>query len=174
MGLMGSNGEAWSPYLVGILIGLLSMATFYFSNQPIGASTGYARIAGVIGSWFSKKHTNSLEFFHETRPRIQWDVMFLIGIIFGAFAAAYMNEEFRGSLVPDLWEDKFGSSYLLRFCLAFIGGVIMAFGARLAGGCTSGHGISGTSQLSVGSWLALICFFIGGAITANLIFNFRG
>ena len=47
----------------------------------------------------------------------------------------------------------------------------MAFGARLAGGCTSGHGISGTLQLSVGSWIALVCFFIGGAATAMLMFG---
>ena len=47
----------------------------------------------------------------------------------------------------------------------------MAFGARLAGGCTSGHGISGTLQLNVASWIAVICFFIGGAIVANLMFR---
>ena len=50
------------------------------------------------------------------------------------------------------------------------GGMIMAFGARLAGGCTSGHGISGTLQLSVGSWIAVICFFIGGIGVAMLLF----
>ena len=43
-------GPAWSPYLVGALIGVLSMATFYFSNKPLGASTAYARLAGAFGS----------------------------------------------------------------------------------------------------------------------------
>ncbi len=46
----------------------------------------------------------------------------------------------------------------------------MAFGARLAGGCTSGHGISGALQLSVASWLSLACFLIGGVITAHLLY----
>jgi uncharacterized membrane protein YedE/YeeE len=55
--------------------------------------------------------------------------------------------------------------------VAFLGGAVMAFGARLAGGCTSGHGISGTMQLSVGSWIALMCFFIGGTVTAHLMFG---
>lgn len=50
----------------------------------------------------------------------------------------------------------------------------MAFGARLAGGCTSGHGISGTLQLSVGSWIALACFFIGGAVVAAMMFGIGG
>jgi len=48
---------------------------------------------------------------------------------------------------------------------------LMAFGARMAGGCTSGHGISGTMQLSVGSWVAVVCFFAGGIATALLMFR---
>jgi hypothetical protein len=171
MDYSGSDGGAWSPYLVGALIGVLSMATFYFSNQPIGASTAYARLAGLIGKLLSKSHTESLKFYQETKPKIQWDVMLLFGILFGAYIAAYTGGEFTARWIPQLWEEHFGSSYALRLGIAFLGGAIMAFGARLAGGCTSGHGISGTMQLSVGSWLALICFFIGGAVTANLIFG---
>ena len=67
---------------------------------------------------------------------------------------------------------KFGADSLpLRAAAAFGGGVLMAFGARMAGGCTSGHGISGTLQLNVASWIAVIFFFIGGVILANLIFR---
>jgi uncharacterized protein len=166
-----SDGGAWSPYLVGALIGLLSMATFYFSNQPLGASTAYARLAGLIGKLISKNHTESLKFYQETKPKIQWDVMLLIGIFLGACLAAYGGGEITGWWMPPLWEEHFGSSYALRLGVAFLGGVVMAFGARLAGGCTSGHGISGALQLSVGSWVALICFFIGGVVTANLMFG---
>jgi uncharacterized membrane protein YedE/YeeE len=171
MDYSGSNVGAWSPYLVGALIGVLSMATFYFSNQPIGASTAYARIAGLIGKLFSKRHTESLKFYQKTKPETQWDVMLLIGIFAGAFIAAYTGGEITGWWIPPLWEEHFGSSYALRLGTAFLGGAIMAFGARLAGGCTSGHGISGTMQLSVGSWVALICFFIGGMVTAKLMFG---
>jgi uncharacterized membrane protein YedE/YeeE len=166
-----SDAGAWSPYLVGALIGLLSMATFYFSNQPLGASTAYARLAGFIGKFISKNHTESLKFYQETKPKIQWDVMLLIGIFLGACLAAYGGGEITGWWIPPLWEEHFGSSYALRLGVAFLGGVVMAFGARLAGGCTSGHGISGALQLSVGSWVALICFFIGGVVTANLMFG---
>jgi uncharacterized membrane protein YedE/YeeE len=55
--------------------------------------------------------------------------------------------------------------------VAFIGGIFMGVGSRWAGGCTSGHGISGTLQLTISSWLAAICFFIGGIATAMLIFR---
>ena len=60
---------------------------------------------------------------------------------------------------------------LLRGVIGFAGGVLMAFGARLAGGCTSGHGICGTLQLNAGSWLTVICMFIGGIGTAFLLFT---
>ena len=52
------SGPAWSPYLVGALIGGLSMLTFYFSNKPLGASTAYARIAGMLGLLAAPSHTN--------------------------------------------------------------------------------------------------------------------
>jgi uncharacterized membrane protein YedE/YeeE len=55
--------------------------------------------------------------------------------------------------------------------VGFLGGGLMAFGARMAGGCTSGHGISGAMQLSVGSWVALLGFFVGGVATAMLLFH---
>ena len=70
-----------------------------------------------------------------------------------------------------MWEARFGEGLGLRLGAAVVGGLLMAFGARLAGGCTSGHGISGTMQLSVGSWIAVICFFVGGIATAMLMFR---
>jgi uncharacterized membrane protein YedE/YeeE len=71
-----------------------------------------------------------------------------------------------------MWEARFGDSVAARVAVALAGGALMAFGARLAGGCTSGHGISGALQLSVGSWIALIGFFAGGIATAMLMYRF--
>jgi uncharacterized protein len=93
--------------------------------------------------------------------------MLMIGIILGAFLAGYTADEITARWIPALWEERFGSSQALRLGVAFIGGTVMAFGARLVGGCTSGHGISGTLQHSVGSWIALMCFFAGGAVTRS-------
>lgn len=168
---MFTSGGAWNPYLVGGLIGLLSMATFYFSNKPLGVSTAYGRLAGLLGYLVSKPHTDSLKFFQDKTPKVEWEVMLTLGIVVGAFLAAISGGEFSLSVVPSLWEAHFGSSMTLRLSLAFIGGIIMAFGARLAGGCTSGHGISGALQLSVGSWLALAAFFAGGVVTAWVMYG---
>lgn len=168
---MYTTGGAWNPYLVGALIGALSMATFYFSNKPLGVSTAFARLAGLLGYLVSRKHTDSLKFYQETVPKIEWEVMLAVGIVLGAFFATLSGGEFNVTAIPPQWEAAFGNSVPLRLSVAFVGGVIMAFGARLAGGCTSGHGISGTLQLSVGSWIALACFFAGGALTAKVMYG---
>ena len=166
------SGPAWSPYLVGALIGVLSMLTFYFSNKPLGASTAYARLAGLIGLAVAPKHTESLTYFQKNKPAVDWEVMLVLGAILGAFLAAWHGGELTGEWVPAMWTARFGEgSFGLRLGAALLGGVLMAFGSRLAGGCTSGHGISGTLQLSVGSWIAVICFFVGGIATAMLMFR---
>ncbi|MGZ8287645.1 MAG: YeeE/YedE thiosulfate transporter family protein [Telluria sp.] len=168
---MNTGGGAWNPYLVGALIGILSMATFYFSNKPLGVSTAFARLAGLLGYLVSKPHTDSLKFFQDKTPKIEWEVMLAFGIVPGAYLAAITGGEFQAVLVPPMWAEQFGQSPALRLAIAFVGGIVMAFGARLAGGCTSGHGISGALQLSVGSWIALASFFAGGVATAALMYG---
>lgn len=165
------SGPAWSPYLVGAFIGILSMATFYFSDKPIGVSTGFARISGLIGKLVAPRHTTSLKYFDDNKPKVEWEVMLIVGVLIGAFIAATTGGELTGRWIPPMWDARFGSSVLLRLTAAFFGGALVAFGARLAGGCTSGHGISGTLQLSVGSWIAVICFFLGGIATAMMMYR---
>lgn len=161
------SGPAWSPYVVGALIGVLAWFTFLLSAKPIGASTAYARAAGLIGMLVAPRHTESLKYFQDTKPKVDWEFMFVLGAVGGAFLAAWQGGELTGEWLPPMWVARFGpDSLALRLGTAFIGGAVMAFGARLAGGCTSGHGISGTLQLSVGSWIALVCFFLGGMAVA--------
>jgi uncharacterized membrane protein YedE/YeeE len=164
------GAAAWSPYLVGALIGLLALVTIYISDKPLGVSTAYARLAGMVGNLFSRGHTETLKYFQDHKPKVDWEVMLLFGIVAGSALAAITGGELQGRWVPALWEARFGSGTGLRFGVAFLGGLIMAFGARLAGGCTSGHGISGAMQLSVSSWLALACFFIAAVVTAVLLY----
>lgn len=168
---MEAESAAWSPYLVGTLIGLLAMATFYFSNKPLGVSTAYARLAGMVGNLFARGHTEHLRFFQDTKPKIEWGVMLVVGMLLSAFIAAASVGEIAGAWVPALWERHFGADVALRLGIAFVGCAIMAYGARLAGGCTSGHGISGALQLSVSSWIALACFFVAGVATTHLLYR---
>lgn len=164
-------GPAWSPYVAGALIGVLCMLTFYFSNKPLGASTAYARVAGIFGLQVAPNHTRSLKYFKDNPPKVGWELALVLAVIAGSFLAASTGGEWTGRFLPEMWQERFGSdSYVLRTVVAFAGGVLMAFGARMAGGCTSGHGISGTLQLAIGSWISAICFFIGGIVAAMLMY----
>jgi uncharacterized membrane protein YedE/YeeE len=165
------SGPAWSPYFVGALLGVLSWLTFYFSDKPIGASSFYATLAGMVGKLFARRHIASLEYFKKKPPVVGWEFAFVLATIAGAFLAAWTGGELTGRWLAPMWEARFGEGTIgLRAFVALAGGVLMAFGARLAGGCTSGHGISGTLQLGVGSWIAVICFFIGGIAVAMPLF----
>lgn len=163
---------AWSPYLVGALIGVLTMLTLTFSRKPVGASSAYADLAGMLGRLVAPRHIASLNYYQQHKPAMSWTLVFVLGAILGSFLAAWTGGEITGYYLQDLWVARFGpDSYWLRTSLAFVGGAAMAYGARMAGGCTSGHGISGTLQLTVGSWIAVICFFVGGIATAMLLYR---
>jgi uncharacterized membrane protein YedE/YeeE len=164
-------GPAWSPYIVGALLGVLSWLTFYFADKPIGASSFYATVAGMLGKLVAKKHTENLAYYKSNPPVVDWEFAFVIAAVGGAFVAAFAGGEITGEWLPSMWVARFGESSIgLRAVVAILGGALMAFGARLAGGCTSGHGISGTLQLNVGSWIAVICFFVGGIAVAMPLF----
>lgn len=75
-------------------------------------------------------------------------------------------------MVPPFFKEIFGDDAILRLAVALVGGILMGQGARWAGGCTSGHGISETLQLSLASWIAVICFFAAGIIAAGIIYGF--
>jgi len=165
------DGPAWSPYIVGAGIGVLSWLTFYFSDKPIGASSFYATVAGFIGKIFARKHTESLKYYQSNPPAVDYGFVFVICTILGGFIAAWTGGEIRNEWLHPMWVDRFGDSIAFRGGVGFIGGVLMAFGARLAGGCTSGHGISGTLQLNAGSWLTVIFMFIGGIAAAMLLYT---
>lgn len=164
-------GPAWSPYVVGAGIGVLSWLTFYFSDKPIGASSFYAHVAGFLGKLFARRHTESLAYFKAHPPQVGWGFVFVLSTVVGGALAALTGGGFVDEWLPAMWEARFGDSLALRAAVACGGGILMAFGARLAGGCTSGHGISGTMQLNVASWIAVICFFIGGIPVAMILFN---
>ena len=163
---------AWSPYLVGALIGLLAVATLAIAKHKVAASSAYAGIAGLIGRIVAPRHIASLPYFRENKPAVNWSIVFVLGAVLGAFLAAYTGGDLTGTYLHGLWISRFGDdSHVLRTAFSLLGGVLMAFGARMAGGCTSGHGISGTLQLAVSSWISVTCFFVSGIAVAALLYR---
>ena len=164
----------WSPYIAGIGIGILSWFAFLLSDKTIGCSTPFARTSGMIERWFRGDKVLQRPYFQRYLPVIGWDWMLVLGVFIGALLAAVTSGSFELEWVPDLWQRTFGNTPLIRWLVALLGGILMGIGSRWAGGCTSGHGISGTLQLAVSSWLAVICFFVAGIATAVLIFRVIG
>ncbi len=162
--------ERWSPYAVGIGIGVLSWLTFLLSDKPIGCSTAFSRTSGMIEYLFRGEKVKEKAYYKKFTPEMDWEWMLVFGIFFGALVSAFFSGSIRWIFVPSTWESAFGPSFALRWVVSLVGGMVLGFGARWAGGCTSGHGISGTLQLAVSSWLAALCFFIGGILTAMVLY----
>jgi uncharacterized membrane protein YedE/YeeE len=163
--------EYWSPHIVGVGIGILSWFTFLFSNKPLGCSTAFVSMFGIFEKKLIGKRACSKKYYQKVKPEIDWQVLFVIGIIIGALISSLLSGSFRISTAPSLWVDYFGQFPLKRLLIGFFGGILLGFGSRWAGGCTSGHGISGTLQLAVSSWIAVCCFFISGIVTAFILYR---
>ena len=164
--------KLWSPHVVGAGIGILSWFTFLLSDKPIGCSTAFARTSGMIERLFRGSAVAEKPYYRKFSPTVDWEWMFVVGIVIGAFISAKLSGQFQVQWVSDKWVAAFGSDAAIRWLAALIGGFFIGLGARWTGGCTSGHGISGTLQLAISSWLAVLCFFIGGIVTVRIIFGF--
>lgn len=164
----------WSPYVVGAAIGLLSCLAVVLSDKFLGVTTALVRATGMIGRLFSRRAIADNAYFQKFPPQVDWELMVIIGLPLGAFLSAALSGDLRVVAVPQRWAEAFGESLSLRLVVALAGGILMGFGARWAGGCTSGHGISGTLQLALSSWIAVICFFAGGIATATVLFRVVG
>ncbi|MGB3212485.1 MAG: YeeE/YedE thiosulfate transporter family protein [Desulforhopalus sp.] len=165
------SATTWSPYIVGMGIGFLSCLAFLLSNHPIGISTAFAKSAGMIEEAVRGPKVAEKLYYRENEPGIDWEWMLVVGLFIGALTAAWLAGDIRWKLVPEMWENAFGSSVLLRLTVALFGGICVGFGARWGRGCTSGHGISGTLQLVLSSWIAVLCFFIGGVVVAMFMYR---
>jgi uncharacterized membrane protein YedE/YeeE len=162
----------WNPYLAGALSGLVAVLSVWITGKFFGASTSFVRTAGMIEKLFNPERVARMEYFVKETPVVEWQWMFVVGILLGALIAAVTSGSFRWQVLPAMWQARFGSaSKISRALTAFIGGTILLFGARMAGGCPSGHGLSGIMQLSVSGFIALVCFFVGGIVTARLVYG---
>lgn len=163
--------KRWSPYLAGALLGVLSWFAFLTAGVPLGVSSTFVRTAGMIESTVAPDHVRDNAYYTATKVKLDWEWMIAAGIFIGAFLSSKLSKEAKAEPVPALWASRFGPSAGRRMAGAFLGGVLLIFGARLAGGCTSGHGLSGSMQMAVSGWVFFACIFISGVATAKLLFR---
>jgi uncharacterized membrane protein YedE/YeeE len=160
------------PYLAGVGIGVLSWFAFAVVNQPIGVSTAVSQASGAAAEVVvGHEPVLANPYWAKTPPQWDYGTLFLVGTFLGALASSVVSGRFRLETVPSVWRQRFGPSPAKRFAGAFVGGALTLYGARLAGGCTSGHGISGSLQLALASWTFLITMFVVGVAAALVLFR---
>jgi uncharacterized membrane protein YedE/YeeE len=148
--------------------GLLLVAVWLF--QPLGVSTQYVRAVGGLCALASPEAASGNAYFQAEKLVFGYAEMVVIGIPIGALLLALLARRTTSEAVPEPWSSRFGSSRGRRFLAAFAGGALLLFGARLAGGCTSGHILSGVSQLAVSSVLFFMATFGTAVLVARTLY----
>jgi len=161
----------WSPYTAGVLAGILLVLSVFVLGKYFGASTTFVRVAGFVEQSVAPEKVASMAYFIKEKVIIDWQFVFVVGVLFGALASAWLSKEKMAVAVPPMWEARFGPSRVRRWMAAFLGGTVLMFGARLADGCPSGHGLSGLAQIAISGYVSLICFFLAGMILARILYG---
>jgi len=177
--MLGLTRKSWSPYLAGALAGLLAILSVFVATKVLekpkylGTSTTFVRVAGLIEKAVDEDYVAKNAYFEKTKVKVDWQMLLVVGIFVGALVSSLLGRTFKLESVPPIWRERFGSNAILRAIGAFLGGVLAIIGVRMAGGCPSGHGLSGMMQLSASGLVAMFGF-MGGGITVALLLYGRG
>jgi uncharacterized protein len=163
--------KAWSPYLVGAGIGVLSWFAFWSANHPLGITTPFEHTAALVLKAAIPGLAESNNYFEEQSPKIGWQWMLVVGVLLGSILSSIASGDREPITVPPLWRSRFGASRVQRLTAAFLSAGLMMFGARLAQGCTSGHSISGNLQFAASSWLFTLIFSLTAILTAFVVYG---
>jgi hypothetical protein len=154
--------QYWNPYLGGVLLGLVLFASFFVAGHGLGASGGVNRIVVAVEDIVAPEHVDRVPYLAQMAggdrdPLQHWIVWEVAGILLGGFVSGLLRGRVRLQTYhgPQI---RAGT----RWAYAFLGGLLMGYGARLARGCTSGQALSGGAVLSVGSWAFMLAVFAGG------------
>ena len=130
--------EEWSPYVAGVLLGLVCITAVWASNNLLGASGAFENLAGMIGKAFDPAAFDDMYFDLIMPPGITWGVLLLVGVFFGGMIGAATSGTLlwgkKGAANSDAqWKRIFGPQVWKRWVLAFIGAIILEYGAGIAG-----------------------------------------
>ncbi|MFH1438156.1 MAG: YeeE/YedE thiosulfate transporter family protein [Pseudomonadota bacterium] len=161
--------DYWNPYVAGVALGLVLLASYLVLGFGIGASGAASRFGAYVTASLAPEHAGTSAYFSAyfsegASPLNSWIVFGVLGIFLGGVvgsvtAGRQKKEITRGPRI----------SAGLRMTLALTGGVIMGFAARLSRGCTSGQALSGGALMSAGSWIFMLSVFAGGYALAYFL-----
>lgn len=188
-----SNKLPW--YIGGLLLGL-SILLAVTLVKPVGVSTQYVITDAIIwnqvddsiiqkdetaktGYSSSNKYLNKSggKYAKNAAKPLNYSFIFVLAMIVGAFISSRMGgdkAEGQEKQMPNVWRERFGDSIAKRYITVFIAGFIVLYGARLAGGCTSGHMMSGIMQTALSGYVFTLGVFAAGIPVAMLMFNKKG
>jgi len=155
-----------NPYIIGVLLGMTLLFTFYTMGRGLGSSAAITRTTAAVVKTVMPEHAQANEYFskyfHSGKPVLMsWLVFLSLGAGIGALFSAFISHRIKGEIArgPSL-----GPSSRLWF--AFGGGILSGFAARLARGCVTGQALTGSSELAFGSWVFMFFVFVGGYAAA--------
>ncbi len=157
--------ELWPWWLGGIAIGLLVPLMYYFLNTALGVSTGYGNLLKIILPKSKLRWLNTETY----QNKFNWRFIFIIGIILGSFLSARVSGMALMEYHMGLFTEQTDWPVLANILWFFAGGAMLGLGARLAGGCTSGHSIHGIATLQKSSLVATVFFLVFGVIGTLVI-----
>jgi len=158
----------WNPYVVGFLLGLVLLATYIVTGRGLGATGAFSSVAAAIAGWLSPEHaaTNAVhsKYLNDGAPLASWTLFLLAGAFVGALASGIQGQRVRWTVErgPHISDSR-------RLALAFVGGFVAAYGAKIAKGCTSGQALTGGAILNAGSLVFMGAVFAAGYLVAWIL-----
>jgi uncharacterized membrane protein YedE/YeeE len=150
-----------NPYLSGTVLGIVLFLAYFITGSGLGASGGLNRLLVYVQNAVNPEHIDQVAYLLKmaggnANPLDSWIVFLTVGTVFGGLISGLLGRRVKieTNKGPQI---KTGT----RWIMAFIGGALMGYGARLARGCTSGQALSGGAVLSVGSWAFMFAVFAG-------------
>jgi hypothetical protein len=159
-------------WIGGILMSGLLLLTFsiYGADRAIGASTYVPYLAGLLFNLDEDKYI----YLQHIKDSGSWEGVMLLGALLGGFITSmFITKSFKISFIPSGWKQYKNTSIPSRMLWSFISGFMMIIGARLAGGCTSGHFMSGMSQMAISSMIFGGVVLIVVIVTGRLFYNVK-
>ncbi|MFA6955887.1 MAG: YeeE/YedE thiosulfate transporter family protein [Thermoanaerobaculia bacterium] len=159
---MERSEKFWNPYLAGMALGLVLLATFLVMGRGLGASGAANRLSIAVAQTVAPSVVASSRpmaaLARERRGVLDdWLVFEILGVLLGGAFGAYTAGRLQFGVIRGA-----GVGVASRLGFAFAGGALMGMAARAARGCTSGQGLSGGAVLSVGAWVFMMAVFAGG------------
>ncbi|MCK6562538.1 YeeE/YedE family protein [bacterium] len=159
----------WSPYVAGVVLGLVLLATFVIMGRGLGASGALMRVTTYAVDQVSPSAVDNNPYLAQyaggtQNPLQDWLVFEIIGVIVGGLLSGMLAKRlrFKTDKGPNI-------TVPFRLAFAFLGGGLMGFGARLAQGCTSGQALTGGATLALGSWAFMMTMFAAAYAIAYFV-----